>query len=129
MSQQALNERVWRIEYRTIAVRGQERVMRLVAFERGWLASVDTESGPTLGADRSPYLAAWRALQPLDVDLAEAMLSVGYMARPTDDPDQSSAVPRSRSRPSRIRSSPNAKSGGTPSGAPITISAIAARFG
>jgi hypothetical protein len=53
--------------------------MRLVSFRRGWLASVDTVSGPTLAADRSPYLAAWRALEPLGVDLAEAMILVGRM--------------------------------------------------
>lgn len=71
----------WRSQHRTIMVGGQERVMRLVAFDRGWLASVDIESGPTLGADRSPYLAAWRALEPLGVDLAEAMSVLGRVAR------------------------------------------------
>lgn len=74
-------EPVWHLERRTVRIRGQERTLRLVAFERGWLASVDTESGPTLAADRSPYLAAWRALEPLGVDLAEAMLTVTDVAR------------------------------------------------
>lgn len=81
MSQQIVHEPLWRIEHRTVTVRGQARSMRLVAFERGWLASVDTVSGPTLAADRSPHLAAWRALEPLGVDLAEAMISVGRMPR------------------------------------------------
>ena len=66
----------FQLEARTISVRGTERSLRLVRFERGWLASVDTEAGPTLGADRSPYLAAWRALEPLGVDLTEAMTVV-----------------------------------------------------
>jgi hypothetical protein len=55
--------------------------LRLVRFDAGWLASVDTESGPTLGADRSPYLAARRALEPLGIGLVEAMTLVGSMPR------------------------------------------------
>jgi hypothetical protein len=68
--------RSFRGEERIVLVNGVERRLRLVEFARGWLASVDTESGPTLGADRSPYLAAWRALDPLGVELAEAMLVI-----------------------------------------------------
>lgn len=71
----------WRLASRTVLIRGQERTMRLVAFDRGWIASVDTESGPTLAADRSPYLAAWRALEPLGADLAEAMVAVADVRR------------------------------------------------
>jgi hypothetical protein len=67
----------WNLQERTVTVRGAERRLRLVRFERGWLASVDTVGGPTLGADRSPYLAAWRALDPLGVELAEVMLLLG----------------------------------------------------
>ncbi len=81
MTGQTLHQPVWNLEHRTVTVRGQTRSMRLVAFERGWLASVDTESGPTMAADRSPYLAAWRALEPLGVDLGEAMISVGPVSR------------------------------------------------
>jgi hypothetical protein len=66
----------WRMEVRTVVIRGADVRLRLVEFERGWLASVDTEAGPTLGADRSPYLAAWRALDPLGVELAEVMLAL-----------------------------------------------------
>lgn len=44
-------------------------------------------------------------------------------------PDQCPAVSRSRSRPSRIRSSPNSKSTEAPPGAVAVISAIARRFG
>lgn len=68
--------RSFRGEERIVLVNGVKRRLRLVEFARGWLASVDTESGPTLGADRSPYLAAWRALDPLGVELAEAMLVI-----------------------------------------------------
>jgi hypothetical protein len=67
----------WQIERRFVTVRGVRRPLRLVRFASGWLASVDTESGPTLAADRSPYLAARRALEPLGVDMAEAMALVG----------------------------------------------------
>ena len=76
--------RSFRREERTIVVKGVERRLRLVEFARGWLASVDTESGPTLGADRSPYLAAWRALDPLGVELAAVMLLLHDRHRATD---------------------------------------------
>jgi hypothetical protein len=72
--------RSFRGEERTVLVHGIERRLRLVEFAQGWLASVDTESGPTLGADRSPYLAAWRALEPLGMDLVDAMRSVSTPA-------------------------------------------------
>ena len=75
------HDRAWRAEKRTIAVRGVRRPLRLVQFPGGWLASVDTESGPTLGADRSPYLAAHRALESLGIDLAEVMSLVGPVRR------------------------------------------------
>lgn len=73
--------RSWRLEHRTVTVRGQPHRLRLAAFERGWLASVDTVAGPTLGADHSPYLAAGRALEPLGVDLPAAMNLVGPVSR------------------------------------------------
>lgn len=67
----------WQIARRFVTVRGVRRPLRLVRFVDGWLASVDTESGPTLGADRSPYLAARGALEPLGIGLVEAMMLVG----------------------------------------------------
>ena len=66
----------WRLEHRSVTVRGVQRPMRLVRFARGWIVSVDTTSGPTLGVDRSPYLAAARALEPLGVGLVDAMAVV-----------------------------------------------------
>jgi hypothetical protein len=81
VTRQILHPPLWCAEHRTVTVRGVARTMRLVSFERGWLASVDTESGPTLAADRSPYLAAWRALEPLGVELARAMALVGPVTR------------------------------------------------
>jgi hypothetical protein len=72
--------RSFRGEERTVLVNGVARRLRLFEFARGWLASVTTESGPTLGADRSPYLAAWRALEPLGMDLVDAMRSVSTPA-------------------------------------------------
>lgn len=67
----------WQLERRFIDVEGARRPLRLVRFETGWLASIDTPSGPTLGADRSPFLAARRALEPLGIGLAEALAIVG----------------------------------------------------
>jgi hypothetical protein len=69
----------WQIERRFVTVRGVRRPVRLVRFATGWLASVDTETGPTLAADRSPYLAARRALEPLGIGMIEAMTLVGPM--------------------------------------------------
>ena len=71
----------WQIERRFVTVHGVRRPLRLVRFATGWLASLDTPSGPTLAADRSPYLAAQRALEPLGVGMAEAMLLVGRIPR------------------------------------------------
>ena len=67
----------WHAHGQVVNVRGVGRSLRLVEFDRGWLASVDTGSGPTLGMDRSPYLAAHRALEPLGLGIAEAMTLVG----------------------------------------------------
>lgn len=67
----------FQVERRFVTVRGVRRPLRLVRFATGWLASVDTESGPTIGADRSPYLAARRALEPFGIDMVEAMALVG----------------------------------------------------
>ena len=71
----------WQIERRFVTVRGVRRPLRLVRFATGWLASVDTESGPTIAADRSPYLAARRALEPLGIGMLEAMTLVGPLTR------------------------------------------------
>jgi hypothetical protein len=70
-------EPVWHMQQRRLEVRGAEYRFRLVRFEAGWLASVDTESGPTLGMDRSPYLAARRALEPIGIGMVEAMTLLG----------------------------------------------------
>lgn len=71
----------WQLERRYVTVDGGRRVLRLVRFESGWLASVDTVEGPTLGADRSPYLAARRALEPLGISMTDAMALVGSLPR------------------------------------------------
>lgn len=67
----------WSLHVRSVDIDGSPRPLRLVRFAAGWLASVDTEAGPTLGADSSPYLAARRALEPLGVGMVEAMTAVG----------------------------------------------------
>jgi hypothetical protein len=70
-------EPTFRVERRFVTVGGVRRTVRLVRFASGWLVSADTPDGPTLGADHSPYLAARRALEPLGIDLVEAMEVVG----------------------------------------------------
>lgn len=70
-------ERGLRIERRTLLVGDERRTLRLVRVAGRWLASIDTEDGPSLGADHSPYLAIARALEPLGIGLAEAMAMVG----------------------------------------------------
>lgn len=70
----------WQVERRYVEVGGIRRPLRLVRFETGWLASIDTPEGPTLGADRSPYLAAYRALESSGINLVEALAVVGRAA-------------------------------------------------
>jgi hypothetical protein len=67
----------WHLVRRTVLVRSVPRNLRLVQFATGWIASADTESGPTMAADASPHLAAARALEPLGVGMVEAMALVG----------------------------------------------------
>lgn len=69
------------MELRSIEIRGVSHRIRLVRFASGWLVSVDTEWGPTLGADSSPYLATHRALEPIGIGLVEAMTLIGPIAR------------------------------------------------
>lgn len=68
--------RLWEARRLPVTVRGETHLVRLVRFERGWLASVNAIDGPTLGHDASPYLAVRRALEPLGVGLAEALSAV-----------------------------------------------------
>ena len=74
-------EPAWQLERRFVTVLGVRRPLRLVRFAAGWVASVDGPSGPTVGADRSPYLAAARALEPFGIDMATAMAVVGRVGR------------------------------------------------
>ena len=70
------------VEERTVVIAGEPRTLRLVRIRDRWLASIDTEHGPTLGADHSPYLAAARALEPIGIGLAEAMALLGPVRPP-----------------------------------------------
>ena len=70
-------EPTFRVQRRFVTAGGVRRTVRLVRFATGWLASADSPEGPTLGADRSPYLAARRAVEPLGIDLVTAMALVG----------------------------------------------------
>lgn len=71
--------RIWQARRLNVTIRGETHLVRLVGFERGWLASANAIDGPTLGHDRSPYLAVRRALEPLGIGLAEAMAAVGSL--------------------------------------------------
>ena len=63
----------WRGQEHRIELRGASFRLRLVRFPAGWLASVDTVEGPTLGYDSSPYLAVSRAVEPIGGGLVDAM--------------------------------------------------------
>ena len=69
----------WRLLERRFALRGATYRLRLVRFPAGWLASVDTVEGPTLGCDRSPYLAVSSALEPIGGGLIDAMSIVSAL--------------------------------------------------
>jgi hypothetical protein len=69
----------WQLERRYVEANGIRYLLRLVRFDTGWMASVDTPTGPTLGVDRSPYLATARAVEPIGVRLEQAMTLIGPM--------------------------------------------------
>lgn len=73
----------WRVQEHRIELRGATYRLRLVRFAAGWLASVDTVEGPTLGCDTSPYLAVSRAVEPIGGGLIDAMSIVSAL-RPSD---------------------------------------------
>jgi hypothetical protein len=70
----------WRGEEHRVELRGASYRLRLVRFPAGWLASVDTVEGPTLGYDRSPYLAVSRAVEPVGGGLVDAMSIVAAVS-------------------------------------------------
>jgi hypothetical protein len=63
----------WRVQEHHFELGGGQYRLRLVRFPSGWLASVDTVEGPTLGYDTSPYLAVSRAVEPIGGGLTDAM--------------------------------------------------------
>lgn len=76
----ALDEpRSWNARQLRVAVDGDLVRLRLVRFPRGWIASADSVEGPTLGVDRSPYLAARQALEPLGIGLVAALSALGRL--------------------------------------------------
>lgn len=80
-----------------MALRGATHRLRLVRFDAGWLASVDTVEGPTLGCDISPYLAVSRAVEPIGGALLDAMSIVSAL-RPSDQIPATSLVPSLKDR-------------------------------
>jgi hypothetical protein len=52
---------------------------RYVRFNNRWIASVDTEKGPTIGHGPTAFAALWMALQPFEGVIDELLASV-----PTD---------------------------------------------
>jgi hypothetical protein len=81
----------WRAHDHRVDVRGATRRLRLVRFTAGWLASVDTVEGPTLGYDASPYLAVSSAIEPIGGGLIDAM-SIVPVLRPSDEPGRDRAL-------------------------------------
>lgn len=71
--------RSWPLEEHPFQLRGASHRLRLVRLPVGWLASVDSIEGPTLGCDRSPYLALSRALEPIGGRLIDAMSIVAEL--------------------------------------------------
>ena len=71
--------RSWHARRVDVLVDGELYRLRLVRFERGWVASADSVEGATLGVDRSPYLAARQALEPLGIGLVAAMSALGRL--------------------------------------------------
>ena|SRR5688500_5701207 len=69
----------WHGQEHRIDVRGASYRLRLVRFPAGWLASIDTVEGPTLGCDSSPYLAVLRAVEPIGGGLMDAMSIVAVV--------------------------------------------------
>jgi hypothetical protein len=80
----------WRGQEHRIELRGVSYRLRTVGFPAGWLASVDTVEGPTLGYDRSPYLAVSRAVEPVGGGLVDAMSIVAALRQPTLIPPRAS---------------------------------------
>jgi hypothetical protein len=74
-------------------MRGAIYRLRLVKFPAGWLASIDTVEGPTLGCNASPYLAVSRAIEPVGGDLIDAMSIVSGMRLPHETAATSSVIP------------------------------------
>ena len=56
----------WRGEEHRIELRGASYQLRLVRFPAGWLASVDTVEGPTLGHDSNAVLVDMRGPAELE---------------------------------------------------------------
>jgi hypothetical protein len=69
----------WQKHESPIVLRGVSHKLRIVSWQSGWLASVDSVEGPTLAFDRSIYLAVSRAVEPLGGTLADAMSIIGEL--------------------------------------------------
>jgi hypothetical protein len=89
--------RRWHAQEYRIELRGATYRLRLVRFPAGWLASVDTVEGPTLGCDTSPYLAVSRAVEPIGGGLIDAITIVSAL-RPSDQIQPFSLVPSLKDR-------------------------------
>ena len=72
---------LWRGQEHRIELRGASHRLRLVRFPAGWLASVETLNGPTLGYDSSSYIAVSRALEPIGGEMMDAMSIIGSLRR------------------------------------------------
>lgn len=71
----------WRVQEHPIELRRARHRLRTARFPGGWLASIDTVEGPTLGCNASLYLAVSRAVEPIGGGLIDAMSIVAALRR------------------------------------------------
>ena len=79
-TQVGLPERGLALE-RSVIVRGQPIRLRMVQIAGRWMASAGLTDGQHVGVDRSPYLAALQALEPLNVPMMELLPQLGPFPR------------------------------------------------
>lgn len=72
----------WRVQERRIQLRRATYRLRMARFPAGWLASIDTVEGPTLGCNAALYLAVSRAVEPIGGGLIDAMSIVAALRPP-----------------------------------------------
>jgi hypothetical protein len=73
--------RDWTVQEHLVELRGATYRLRMARFPDGWLVSLDTVEGPTLGFNASLYLAVSRAVEPIGGGMIDAMSIVSELGR------------------------------------------------